>query len=271
MPDETGPIRSFSTPLGRIRGYLAFAVVGIVLLVCDVLQRTVVAGAARLFPRARHRILTRWIQLLRFVSLDFGTALLGGARVAPRRFGIPCRPGVLVVMNHQSLLDIPLVVRAIEDGYPRIVTRRRYARGIPVISHMTRLYQYPVVDPQATVKGHLKGLKEAARVGETPVAIFPEGTRTRTGALGAWKRSGLRKLLEERSWEVYIVVADGLWHSRSATEFMAGVSGMEVDLTHRGPFTSPEPGGDLEAFMDEMEGRMRDTLEELRRSSAALS
>jgi 1-acyl-sn-glycerol-3-phosphate acyltransferase len=269
MPDELRPTRSFSSPLRRIRGYLAFTVVGLVLLVCDLLQRTVVAGAARLFPRARHRILTSWIQFLRFVSLDFGTALLGGARVPPRRFVIPCRPDVLVVMNHQSLLDIPLVVRAIEDGYPRIVTRRRYARGIPVIPHMTRLYQYPLVDPQATVKGHVRGLREAARSGETPVAIFPEGTRTRTGALGAWKRSGLRKLLGARRWEVHMVVADGLWQSRSVREFLSGVPGMEVELTHRGPFESPEPDGDLEAFMDELEERMKDTLEELRRGSAA--
>jgi 1-acyl-sn-glycerol-3-phosphate acyltransferase len=267
MPDEPNPAQKPGTPLRSIRGYVAFAVVGLLLLVCDLLQRTVVAGAARLFPRARHRILTGWIQALRFISLDFGAAFLGGARVEPRRFRIPCRPGVLVIMNHQSLLDIPLVVRTVEGGYPRIVTRRRYARGIPVISHMTRLYQYPVVDPQATVKGHLRGLRQASAEGETPLAIFPEGTRTRDGALGPWKRSGLRMLLKSRQWEVYVVVADGLWRSRSVQEFLSSVPLLNVRVTHQGPFESPPPDGDLESFVDEMESRMHASMAELRGGS----
>jgi 1-acyl-sn-glycerol-3-phosphate acyltransferase len=167
-------------------------------------------------------------------------------------------------MNHQSLLDIPLVVRAVEGGYPRIVTRRRYARGIPVISHMTRLYQYPVVDPQATVKGHLRGLRQASHEGQTPLAIFPEGTRTRTGELGPWKRSGLRTLLKARRWEVYVVVADGLWRSRSVREFLSDVPLLDVRMTHQGPFESPPPDEDLEGFMDEMESRMHASMAELR-------
>lgn len=268
MPEEPKSDRNAGTPLRAVRGTLAFAFVGFALLVCDLAQRTLVAGAARLFPRARHRILTDWIQLQRYIVLELGTGILGGGRVEPRRFRIPNRAGVLVIMNHQSLLDIPLVVRTVEGGYPRIVTRRRYSRGIPVISHMIRLYQYPLVDPQATVKGHLKGLREAAHTGVTPIAIFPEGTRSRTGSLTPWRRAGLRKLLEARSWEVHLVVADGVWRSRSVKEFLASVPGLDVRLTHRGPFQSPEPDGEVEAFMDDMEGRMKDAMAELREGSA---
>ena len=53
------------------------------------------------------------------------------------------------LMNHQSLFDIPLVVQSVVRGYPRIVTRQRYSRSIPLISHMVKLYQYPVVAPSA--------------------------------------------------------------------------------------------------------------------------
>lgn len=204
---------------------------------------------------------------MRMVVLDVATVTLGGARLGPRP-RIPSRPGVLVIMNHQSLLDIPLVVGAMEGGFPRIVTRRRYTRGIPLISHMTRLYQYPVVDPKATVRGHLQGLREAARNGDAPLVIFPEGTRTRTGELTPWKRSGLRTILEAREWEVYVVVADGLWRSRSLSEFLDDVSRTDIRMTCVGPFHSRARDEDPDAFIDRMSGRMAELLAALRERPA---
>jgi 1-acyl-sn-glycerol-3-phosphate acyltransferase len=242
---------------------VAFAAAGLILLLSDPLQRTVVAGAARLFPGARGGILTSWIQAMRFVVLDFASVALGGARLDthPR---IPSQPGVLVVMNHQSLLDIPLVVRALEGSYPRIVTRRRYTRGIPLISHMVRLYQYPLVDPQATAKRQVEALRQAALTGETPIVIFPEGSRSRSGELSPWKRPGIRALLTARQWQVYIMVADGLWRSRSVSDFMRDISTAEIRVKTHGPIQSPASEDEVEAFIDRMEGLMKETLAELR-------
>jgi 1-acyl-sn-glycerol-3-phosphate acyltransferase len=267
MSNEPAPYNHNGGPLRMLRGSLALSCAGFLLLVSDLLQRTVVAGAARLFPGARHRILTRWIQAMRYVVLDLGTVALGGARIGPR-LRIPSRSGVLVIMNHQSLLDIPLVVRSVEDGYPRIVTRQRYARGIPVISHMIRLYQYPVVDPQATVKSHVRGLREASRSGDTPIAIFPEGSRTRDGNMTPWKRTGLKLLLSEREWDVYLVVADGMWRTRSLPGFMRSVSQTQIRSAQMGPFQSPATDGDLDGFIDEMQARMAAALTELRKQPA---
>jgi 1-acyl-sn-glycerol-3-phosphate acyltransferase len=268
MPNESDTSHYTGSPLRTARGIVAFSFFGLAMLVSDVLQRTVVAGAARLFPSARHRILTRWIQAMRYVALDLTTVLLGGARLMSPRYRIPAQPGVLVVMNHQSLLDIPLVVGSFADGYPRIVTRQRYARGIPLISHMVRLYQYPVVDPRATVKGHVLGLKQASHEGETPIAIFPEGSRTTDGDMTPWKRTGLRLLLGERRWNVYLLVADGMWRGRSVGGFVRRVSQMEIRTRLVGPFESPPPDGDVEAFIEEIRGRMQESLKELRKLPA---
>jgi 1-acyl-sn-glycerol-3-phosphate acyltransferase len=200
---------------------------------------------------------------MRFVVLDFASVALGGARLDthPR---IPSQPGVLVVMNHQSLLDIPLVVRALEGSYPRIVTRRRYTRGIPLISHMVRLYQYPLVDPQATAKGQVEALRLAALTGDSPIVIYPEGSRSRTGEMGPWKRPGLRALLAARQWQVYLMVGDGLWRSRSVPDFMRDISSADIRVKTIGPFESPSSEADVEDFIDRMEAQMKDTLAELR-------
>jgi 1-acyl-sn-glycerol-3-phosphate acyltransferase len=233
------------------------------LVLCDLVQRTAVAALAHLLPRRRSRILTAWIQAMRAIVLDIAIGVIAGGDLGPTP-KIPARAGVLVIMNHQSLLDIPLVVKSVEAGYPRIVTRRRYGRGIPVISHITRLYQYPVVDPQATGKGDLQGLREAASNGEMPIAIFPEGTRSKTGELGPWKRAGLRLLLKSRSWEVYVIAVDGVWQARRFVDFVRTVSGIRCRVGALGPFPSPSPGEDIEPFIDEMRARMAETLDGIR-------
>lgn len=246
----------------KFRGYLTVGAAGTVLLLGDVFQRTVVAGAVALFPSRRHAILARWQRLLAHVMLGL-VHRIGGASFGelPR---IPAGPGVLVLMNHQSLLDIPLVVASLDHLYPKIVTRARYARGKPLISHMVRLYQYPTVEPGATVRGHLESIEHAARHSEVPMVIYPEGTRTRDGSIGGWKRTGLRRMLQARRWTVYVLVADGFWRAARLSDFLEHVSSVEGRVRMAGPFHSPEPGEAVDAFIAEMRERMVALLADVR-------
>lgn len=238
----------------KIRGILSIAVAGTALVVGDVVQRTLLVAALRLFPSRRHRILASWQQALARTML-WAARSVGGARPGeiPR---IPGDPGTLVLMNHQSLMDIPLVVRTLQDTYPRIVTRARYARGKPLISHMVRLYQYPTVDPGATVRSALDDLREQTASSQVPVVIFPEGTRTRDGSLSKFRRMGLRAILGGRSWRVWIVAVDGWWQAARLGDFLDNVSRVEGRMAAAGPFVSPEPGESVGAFIADMERRM---------------
>ena len=148
----------------KVRGYLALAVVWLVLILLDPVQRFVISPWVRMFPSRRVPVLTRWIRFLAQVVLR-PMQFVGGATL-PAVPSIEGGAGTLVLMNHQSVFDIPLVVSALCDSYPLIVTRKRYARWIPLISHLIRLYQYPVVDPTANaseMKASLRRLKASAR------------------------------------------------------------------------------------------------------------
>ncbi len=251
----------------KLRGYLTVGVIGSALMVADVVQRTVIAGLVRLLPGRRVPILTAWQRLMAYTVLG-PVRIVGGAHIEPLP-EIPAEPGVLVLMNHQSLLDIPLVVASMRGSYPRIVTRSRYARGKPLISHMVRLYQYPVVDPRATVRGHVQGLAEAARTSRVPLVLYPEGTRSRDGSMGAWKTSGLKILLRERKWTVYLVVADGFWKAARMEDFVSGVSSLHGRVTALGPFEGPEPGEDPEPHLAVWRAAMEEALEGLRGGAPA--
>ena len=248
----------------KLRGYLTLGVIGAALVVGDPIQRTLVAGLARLFPSRRDAILTAWIRMYARIMLGLAR-IVGGARIQDPP-SIPGGPGVLVLMNHQSVLDIPLVVQSVTPLHPRIVTRERYGRGKPLISHMVRLYQYPQVEPRATVRGHLKTIAEAVRESPVPIALYPEGTRTRDGSLGAFRELGLRAILGARQWTVYLLVNDGFWRAAHLPDFVANVSSVVSRSAVLGPFQAPAPGTDPGPFIQEMHGQMEGALASLRPS-----
>ncbi len=251
----------------NIRGILTVATAGTALLVGDIVQRTLIVAAIRIMPSRREAILAFWQQLLARTMLG-SARIVGGAHHSeiPR---IPGGPGTLVLMNHQSVMDIPLVVQTLHGTYPRIVTRTRYARGKPLISHMIRLYQYPTVEPSATVRGSLDTLREQTASSPVPVVLFPEGTRSRNGELSKFRRMGLRSILGGRSWDVWVVAVDGWWMSARLTDFIANVSSVQGRMAVAGPFPSPAPGESVTAFIAEMEQTMGALFAQLRGGSSS--
>ena len=254
----------------KLRGYLALVLILLAYILLDPVQRLVIAPWARFAPSRRIHIFSRWQRFLANGTL--GTLrLVGGAEIpdVPRIQG---KAGILVLMNHQSVLDILLVVASIHDSYPRIVTRKRYVRWIPLISHLVRLYQYPVVDPSANAqegRRMVSSIREAARSSDVPLAIFPEGTRTRDGEIGHFRTKGLKIILRQRPWSVYVLVADGFWQRAKMKHFLNGVGSTRGRMTLLGPFAWDDPHGDADAFCGEMRRHMVDSLAALREAAPA--
>lgn len=249
------------------RGYLTLAVLGGFVLAAELATRTVLAPAIRLFRGRRASLLTAWMRGVALVVL----AILrwpGGVRIAgePRIAG---QDGVLVVGNHQSLLDIPLAVRAVADSYSRIVTRHRYARGIPLVSTLLSLTDSPILDPERSGPAQAAAMGDMARDCRHPLVIFPEGHRSRDGALRPFRRGGLGAILRARPWTVHLLVVDGLWRAGKWADLPQGLSGVRGRTTVVGPIEWPGPGsGDADAFISELERRMAAELERLRGGSA---
>lgn len=256
----------------RFRGYAALSLAAVLFPVSDLIQRFVVCPIARMFPARRPAILAGW---LRFLSRTLFMILrrVGGASI-PRPGRVPGGPGVLILMNHQSVLDIPMVVVSIDGVFPRIVTRLRYARWIPLISHTVRMFEYPTVNPAAKAgKGRrlLEQLDHVARTSEAPLVLFPEGTRTQDGEIGRFQTAGLERILRARDWKVYVFVSDGYWRHRRLVDFLGGMQDIEGHLSVLGPFEWKDPGADPGDFIARMRGQMVDQLARVRRVEADLA
>jgi 1-acyl-sn-glycerol-3-phosphate acyltransferase len=220
--------------LSQLTGITTLVLSGAFFLLTDILTRIAVAPLVYLRPESRTRILGAWA---RWVS---GT-LVGMIRVVGRAHldvqpRIASRGGVLIVMNHQSVIDIPVAFLCVSPGYPRMVARARYGRGIPLVSHMLSFYGHILVQPGRMGRPELDGLTETARASTLPILIYPEGHRTRDGEISPWKRAGLDAFLSARDWTVYVMVIDGLWRVARLPDFIRNLSHVRARVEVAGPF-----------------------------------
>ena len=253
------------TVLARARSVLAAAALMLWLVLGGLYQRLVVYPAVFLFPRRRAAFTSRYFRGMSHGIL--GLIRAGGARL--RREGtVPTHEPVLVLMNHQSLLDIPTAGLMSHPYVPLFVTRKRYHYGVPAISPCLRLMGCPIVEPRDR-KAALRTVRDAARALQHGMLIFPEGHRTRDGEVGEWKTAGILTVLRERRVPVYLLVTDGFWTARRFLDFMVGVTGIRGETVTLGPFSPPEEDDALPAFVQGLRDTMIRQLAQMRRRHVA--
>jgi 1-acyl-sn-glycerol-3-phosphate acyltransferase len=230
-------------------------------------QRLLLWPAIVLLPRYRTAMVRAWLRFLARATL-WMARVVGGIRFSIH--GAIPRESCVVVMNHQSVLDIPIGVWLIPGPQTIIPTRDRYRRGIPGISPLARLARFPFVSQGASLgRAELRALLEAVgRVdrGEACLLLYPEGHRTRDGQIGSFMRGGLRIALTRARRPIYCVVADGMTSARTTREALAQVAGSTVTVTIVGPLTPP---GDrspesMDVFIDMLHDTMTNALARMR-------
>jgi 1-acyl-sn-glycerol-3-phosphate acyltransferase len=252
--------------LRSLRSLLALLAIMVWFIPCGFAIRFVVLPAALARPRKRPVLISSYMKVV-----TWGIFLLlraGGARV--RRIGaVPTEKPVLVIMNHQSLLDIQQMTMMARPFVPAFVTRARYARFIPLISPSIRLLGCPIIDPGRNRRDALEVIRETARRLEHGLLIFPEGHRTRDGGIQPFHTAGLRSILAVRPLPVYLAVTDGFWQARRFVDVLFNIHRIDGRTEVLGPFPSPPDEAAIPGFLDEMRDRMVARLREMRAERVA--
>ena len=110
---------------------------------------------------------------------------------------VPLDPGrpYVFMPNHASMVDIWAVFVAIPASF-RFIAKKQLAR-IPLFGWAMAAGRFIFIDRQNAVAAR-RSMEEAARrirSGQS-VVIFPEGTRTRDGRLGAFKKGGFHLAID---------------------------------------------------------------------------
>ncbi len=235
-------------------------------------QRFILVPLAWLFPVLTDRFLPAWGRLQARAPLALLTHVAGVRITTNGAIGLENR---VVIMNHQSLLDIVLGIRLMPRYLAVIPTRRRYAWGIPGISTFVRLARFPLISQtRKGIRSDLEMLADAAdrsRRGEASLLIFPEGHRTKDGSILPFMTRGMRVILARAPMPVYCIVGDGMWHIRTLADTMVRVAGSHIQLRVIGPFQPPALESEVPDFLEFLRVQMIATLEDIRSGSSPRS
>jgi len=138
-------------------------------------------------------------------SVDFlnfflirSTHLLGTRYTFNNRFEIPFSQPLIIVANHQSLYDIPPIIWFMRKYHPKFISKKELGKGIPSVSYNLRHGGSALIDrkdPKQAIPA-LKNFALYVEQNKRSAVIFPEGTRSRTGAPKKFAINGLKVLFE---------------------------------------------------------------------------
>jgi 1-acyl-sn-glycerol-3-phosphate acyltransferase len=164
------------------------------------------------------QVVTRWIwgypvrkkvvDILNF-GLLYSLWILG-TKITFRGFEkIPANRPLIIVANHQSLLDIVAIVVGFRKNHPKFISKVELGKGIPSVSYNLRHGGSVLIDRK---KG-AQSVKDIMMLGkhiekETYAAcIFPEGTRTKNGLVKTFQPAGIASLMRTAPSAVIVPLA----------------------------------------------------------------
>ncbi|MCO6432362.1 MAG: 1-acyl-sn-glycerol-3-phosphate acyltransferase [Deltaproteobacteria bacterium] len=146
--------------------------------------------------------------------------ILWALRVIGTRFDVvfnvslPRGRPLIVVSNHQSMYDVPLLLLAFRKHHPKFISKVELSRGIPSISFALRHMGSALINRRDPAQA-LSAIEEFGRTTEKlnhTACIFPEGTRARDGRMKPFKYGGLQTLISNMPNAAIVpVVISGSW------------------------------------------------------------
>jgi 1-acyl-sn-glycerol-3-phosphate acyltransferase len=180
-------------------------VFGLVMVVFDVAQRV-----ARLFGQRPQEYVAGALQW----SLVHAFGICGARLLVERSPDVQPRTSYIIVSNHQSMFDIPILGSLFFSNFPKYISKRSLGRWIPSVSYNLREGGHVLIDRSdaPAALDAIRDLGQRVRDRDISAMIFPEGTRARAGELGRFKPAGTLALLEEaRDVPVVPVTIDHSW------------------------------------------------------------
>jgi 1-acyl-sn-glycerol-3-phosphate acyltransferase len=198
-----------------------------------------------------------WYELLKR-SLQLAAVLAYRVRYSGQR-NIPAKGGVLVVSNHQSHLDPPLV--GLGSTRPmNYVARSTLFKFAPMGWLIASVNAFPI-DRDGIGLGGIKVALKLLKRGEI-VVIFPEGTRSHDGEIAPF-RPGFTALAARSGAAILPVAIDGAFQAWPRWQKCPGLGRVRV---HYGVPILPADiaGRDERELLSEVERRVRQCQAEIR-------
>jgi 1-acyl-sn-glycerol-3-phosphate acyltransferase len=187
--------------------------VGIAITFCFI---PFVRPRTRLFQAAAHH----WAGVLGFFS---------GIKVeAIGLKNVPLNKPLILVANHQGAADIPVLLAYLPVRFRFAIKKELFK--VPLFGWYLRQAGYFPIDRQVILSAYktLDQIIKILKAGES-VMIFPEGTRSRDGSLGKFKRGSLMAALKSGAPVVPIAI-DGSYNIMPKGTYLVNPSRIKLSV-----------------------------------------
>ena len=193
------------------------------LLIFDVLQRISLIFGSNFHQR---------IVILQNRMICFSSIFIGAKIRIKKNFDLDSTKPYIIISNHQSMTDIPILSIIFHTHFPRFVAKRELARWIPAVSINLRRGGNAVINRSNPEQAVTQIVELGKRMQEECFAtvIFPEGMRARRGVLRKFRYAGAANLiLTVPNAEIIPVTIDGSWKLTAYGGFPLP-SGIPIDV-----------------------------------------
>ncbi len=180
------------------------------------------------------------------------THILGTTYSFENPHEIPHSQPTILVLNHQSMNDIPPIIWYLRKRHPKFVSKKELGKGIPSVSYNLRHGGSVLIDR----KDSKQALGEVIKLGKyiekhgRGAVIFPEGTRSRTGHPKPFKTTGLKLLMRNAPSALVLPISiDNSWKMLRYGKFPFGI-GNHIKFQVHPPLKIE---GDLDALLEQVE------------------
>lgn len=172
-------------------------------------------------------------------------------RSAPFTEGLP--EYFLILSNHQSFIDIAVLIATFHGKRLRFVAKEELAHWIPFVSPQFRIQRHALISRSGNIRKTMRQLLRLAKTapgGYCPV-VFPEGTRSRDGELLPFHSGAIRVILQARSMPVLCVALDGGYHVASLSHLFENMRYVDYKIAIQKLFPPPKNADEINGILAE--------------------
>ena len=170
----------------------------------------------------------------------------------------------IVISNHQSLMDIPVYMTFFPTKDVRFVAKEELGRHVPLISEMLRSHEHCVIPRKGGAGKAMRTLEAfGQRVLERkqiPI-IFPEGTRSKDGALLNFYSAGFRKISDSTHLPVVVCCLDNGYKINDFMHVLENISNIDYKVKVLKIYDAPQTKEEQVRILEESKELMQKQLD----------
>jgi 1-acyl-sn-glycerol-3-phosphate acyltransferase len=175
----------------------------------------------------------------------------------------------LLVSNHQSLVDIPVLAYALPEHNVRFVAKKELGRGLPGISFMLRNGRHALIDRRGgfrETQAELIRLASFSRREPVCPVVFPEGTRVREGRVKKFHAAAVRTILAHHALPTLAVAVNGGYRIARLKNLLRNLRGCVYRVRLLSLYPPPAKRGDVQVMLRQAHDEIERQVNEWRKS-----